>query len=253
MRQRLQAALDTDVCGVVLDIPGGAFAIGHARAAREAAELLAAGGLVAVLVVDAERDATLLQLEGYTGPTAPSLIAALAAACRPDVADAPGHGPAAPTRPSAVARALDDGVLHGVAGLGLRMRIGAVLAARAVGMTLVEYLVLGVLALRGPVAHADLARELAVPDDEVAAVLRRLAELGLVLPSDGHPRSSAITALGRELLLTPADGLARDLHTSVEGLDGPTRAAMGGLLHSWSAAQERHNGRLRDWIAGGSR
>lgn len=264
-RERLDAALDAGVCGVVLDVPDGAFVLGHARAARQAADLLATGGLTAVLVVDADRDATLLELEGYTGPTAPTLVAALVAVSgsaaqdeavrpvRPPQPRSPMPRRVPTTAASAPAdTALDDEVLRGLAELGLRFRTGAVLAARAAGVTLVEFLVISELALRGHVTQGDLGHVLALPGDEVDAVLRQLADLGLVLRFDERPAGATLTPLGRELLFTPAGELAHDLRTAVEGLGAPTRTALTTVLGTWSAAQERHNGRLREWIDSGS-
>jgi len=253
-RDRLMAASRSGVCGVVLHAQLGPLTDGHAKAAFEAAGILAPEGLDAVVVAPLEADRALLRAAGFLGRTAETLTAALT------VASGTRAREAAPTRRTVLrpvdgdrataGTALQDGVLRAVAGLGLRFRTGAVLAARAAGLTLVEYLVISELALRGCVGQDTLARGLALPEDELQAVLDRLRALRLVAHAEVPRRAYALTPLGRELLLAPAGELAGDLQDAVSGLDDPERESLATILGDWSAAQERHNERLRAWIAG---
>jgi hypothetical protein len=253
-RERLLAASRSAVCGVVLDVQPGPLTEGHAGAAAEAAEILRAADLDAIVVARGDAERELLRTAGFAGRTAETLTAALTLAVGPRAHDAKPSRPPA-LRPVDAGRvvagaALQDDVLRAVAGLGLRFRTGAVLAARAAGLTLVEYLVISELALRGVVGSDALARGLALPEDELQAVLERLRGLRLVTHAEVPKRAYALTPLGRELLLAPAGELAGDLQDAVSGLDDPERESLATILGDWSAAQERHNERLRAWIAG---
>lgn len=110
----------------------------------------------------------------------------------------------------------------------LRRRLGDALAEH--GLSLPEYTALSVLAARGGLSNAQLARRSLITPQAANEVLARLEERRLVRRSDepvhGRVRPAALTAAGRRLLAradAAADSVEREM---LAGLTGVERKAL---------------------------
>lgn len=251
---RLEGAVSTGVCGVVLDRQAAPLTLQQARAAADGVARLGSSDLAVVLVVpDPVADQSVLAAVGYAAATAPTLAAALAlAAQRTPVAMPSPSGAPGPDPEAEAPNPLTDPTLAALATFGLRFRAGALLAARAAGLSVPEYLAVGALAVGEHTTPAELERFLALPADVVTDILGRLVDLGIATPTDARTGAVALTAVGRELLFAPAAELADDLRKVTSAIDPAARQALLDVLDTRSQAQKRHNERLRAWIAGTS-
>lgn len=256
---RVEAAVASGVSGVVLEGAPGALSYGHGLAARSAHERLARQGLRTVVVADPHGDARALDAAAYQGERATTLAAALVLVTDsgPRPADdtvtgaapvpLPGAGRFPAARPvPAQPEPLADETLRALAELGIALRTGIVLAARAGGLGVVEFLVLADLAL-APSRVGPLAERFALSEGETLDLLTRLRDLRLVETADGHHH---LTAVGREVLYAPARELVTDLQAANAQLPPQARRDTVALLGRWRAAHEAHNRRLRSWLRG---